>query len=374
MNRNLLGGMSASSFLRRHWQKHPLLVRNALPGFRGLLDLVGMIELAGRDDCESRLVIRHGERWTVEHGPLSASRFNRLPARNWTLLVQGVDLFLHEARQLLSQFNFIPYSRFDDMMISYAPAGGGVGAHFDSYDVFLLQGPGQRRWQIGRQPDLALRKGAPLKILRRFDPQGEAVLDPGDMLYLPPQFAHDGVAVGDCYTYSIGFHAPSHHELTSEFLMFLEERLQPPGRYADPGLELQNSPAEIGPGMIREIDKVLDRIRWTRKDAVDFLGVYLTEPKQQVLFSAPAKPLTFSAFVSASRRGGVQLVPGSKMLYSGAKFFVNGEIPRTTAASMQMLRTLANIRRLPGRRFPRNSQAADLLYEWYRAGYICLET
>lgn len=367
MNRTLLGGLSEPAFLRRHWQKTPLLVRNALPGFAGVLGLDDMIQLAGRDDCESRLIMRNGRNWTVEHGPFPSSRLRRLPPRNWTLLVQGVDLLLQEARQLLSQFRFIPYSRLDDIMVSYAPDGGGVGPHFDSYDVFLLQGPGRRRWQVSHQKDLALREDIPLKILKRFRPHGEALLDPGDMLYLPPHFAHDGTAVGDCYTYSIGFRAPSHRELACEFLMFLEERLRLPGRYADPELSLQEHPAEIGTAMIRKIGKALRGIRWSSRDTVDFLGSYLTEPKQQVRFTPPSRPVAFGAFVRAARLKGVGLSAGSQMLYSGVKLFINGETADTAQGA---LRRLANDRSLPGHRFPRDRGAVELLYQWYRAGYI----
>lgn len=366
VNRTLLGGLSAPAFLRRHWQKTPLLVRNAVPGFAGILDLRDMVELAGRDDCESRLIMRNGRNWTVEHGPFSPSHLRSLPARDWTLLVQGVDLLLPEARQLLSQFRFIPYSRLDDLMVSYAPDGGGVGPHFDSYDVFLLQGPGRRRWRVSRQRDLALREDSPLKILKHFRHQGEAELGPGDMLYLPPHFAHDGTAVGDCYTYSIGFRAPSHQELASEFLMFLEERLRLSGRYADPDLALQGHPAEIGAAMIRKIGGALRGIRWSSRDTVDFLGAYLTEPKQQVRFTPP-RALPIRAFVQAARRKGVCLAPGSQMLYSGARLFINGESADITQGA---LRKLADDRRLPGRRFPRDGGAVELLYQWYRAGYI----
>jgi len=146
VTKTLLGGLSVPTFLQRHWQKQPLLVHGAFPGFDGLLDFGGMIELAGRDDCESRLVVRHGDRWSVEHGPFDRKRFSHLPPRDWTLLVQGLEQMLPAARQLLSHFNFIPYGRLDDLMVSYAPAGGGVGPHFDSYDVFLLQGPGNGGW------------------------------------------------------------------------------------------------------------------------------------------------------------------------------------------------------------------------------------
>ena len=286
----LLGCMSASSFLRRHWQKNPLLVRGAIPGFEGVVDWRGVIELAGRDDCETRLVLRAGRRWTVEHGPFARRYLSSLPQRNWTLLVQGVNLLLPAARKLLSRFDFIPHIRLDDLMLSYAPPGGGVGPHFDSYDVFLLQGSGQRLWKVGRQDDLTLVDGAPLKILRRFVPQGECVLGPGDMLYLPPGFAHEGVALDASFTYSIGFRAPSHQELVSQFLIFLEERLNPSGRYQDPDLETQTHPARIGPAMVAQVQRTLGSIRWDRGDVADFLGTYLTEPKPHVLFSAAAQP------------------------------------------------------------------------------------
>ncbi|MGH8631647.1 MAG: cupin domain-containing protein, partial [Burkholderiales bacterium] len=223
MIQTLLGGLSASAFLRRHWQKSPLLIRGAIPRFEGFADLPSLISLAAREDCESRLVIRDRGRWRVEHGPLARSRWRRLPRGGWTLLVQGLNHFLPRARRLLAYFSFVPHARLDDLMVSFAPAGGGVGPHFDSYDVFLLQGSGRRLWQVALTPDLEVVEDAPLRILRRFEPQGQCVLAPGDMLYLPPGWAHDGVALDDCYTYSIGFRAPRHREIISEFLGYLDE-------------------------------------------------------------------------------------------------------------------------------------------------------
>ena len=372
VNKQLLGGLSPSAFLRRHWQKQPLLVRGAMPEFDGILDFGEMIELACRDDCESRLVIRQADRWTVEHGPFARKRFSRLPARNWTLLLQGVDQILPAARQLLVHFDFIPYSRLDDLMVSYAPAGGGVGAHFDSYDVFLLQGPGQRQWQVGRQRDLSLMENAPLKILKHFAPDGQCLLSAGDMLYLPPAFAHDGVAVGACYTYSIGFRAPSHRELMSQFLIFLEERLDSSGRYSDPDLSMQAHPAKIGAGMIARVERVLGEISWSRLDVIEFLGSYLTEPKPHVLFVPPRKPLSEGAFSKAARHSGVELALTCLMLYGSATLFINGESHKISNAMKQPLRRLADARRLPGRQIPLRGPATDMLYRWYRAGYICL--
>ena len=373
VKKRLLGGLSASTFLRRYWQKQPLLVRGAIPGFDGVLDFGDMIELACRDDCESRLVVRHADRWTIEHGPFIRNRLSRLPARNWTLLLQGLDQVLPAARQLLSHFDFIPYSRLDDLMVSFAPAGGGVGAHFDSYDVFLLQGPGQRCWQVGRQRDLALVENAPLKILKRFSPDGQCLLSAGDMLYLPPAFAHDGVAVGACYTYSIGFRAPSHRELMSQFLIFLEERLAGGGRYADPDLSVQTQPAKIGAAMIGKVERVLGEINWSRGDVVEFLGCYLTEPKQHILFAPPPKPLSAVAFSRAARGRGVELALTSLMLYSNAMLFINGEPYQKISKAMQPpLQRLADERRLRGRQIPLRDPVTDMLYLWYRAGYIYL--
>lgn len=367
----LLGGLNAATFLRRHWQKQPLLVRGAMPDFHGILDLDELKELACHDECESRLVRHRGNQWSVEHGPFSRKRLSRLPARDWTLLVQGIERVLPAARELLSHFNFIPYSRLDDLMISYAPPGGGVGAHFDSYDVFLLQGPGQRRWRVGHQHDLTLVDDAPLKILRDFSPDGECVLAPGDMLYLPPEHAHEGVALDGCFTYSIGFRAPSHRELVSRFLAHLDDGLAIDGRYADPDLRPQDQPARIDAGMIDKIEAVLDALTWSRRDIASFIGTYLTEPKSQVVFATPTRALAKTAFSKAMQQSGVELAGGTLMLHSGPQVFINGESHRVDATVAGVLRKLADRRELPGHGV--SATAMDLLYQWYRAGYIYLK-
>lgn len=202
----LLGDQSPNDFMRRYWQKKPLLIRQAIPGFKPPVTIAAVKKLARRDDVESRLIWRENGEWQMESGP-----FARLPKDNegdWTLLVQSVDLHSDAAAELMQQFRFIPDVRLDDVMISIASHGGGVGPHFDSYDVFLLQAAGEREWRYGRQKDLSLEPDLPLKILSRFEPEAQAVLAPGDMLYLPPQAAHDGIATGDgCMTISIGFRA-----------------------------------------------------------------------------------------------------------------------------------------------------------------------
>ena len=371
MTKHALAELSASEFLRRYWQKKPLLARNAQPGCAGIVQPGGLFDLAGREDLESRLVLRHGSRWQVRHGPFGRRAFAKLPRRGWTLLVQGVDRVLPAARQLLERFSFIPYARLDDVMVSYAPPGGGVGPHFDSYDVFLLQGEGSRRWRIGRQRDLELVPGAPLRILRRFRPSREWVTQAGDLLYLPPRCAHDGIALSDCITYSIGFRAPGAQELGARFLEFLQDQLNLDGQYTDPGLKSQRRPARLADDMLRKVRRVLRRIHWNDADATRFLGCYLTEPRASVLFERPSRPLSESAFRARVARGGTRLALPSRMLFRGSTLFINGEAHTPGATAARPLSRLADRRSLPPHlRLDRES--AQLLYQWYRAGYIQL--
>ena len=371
MTKTRLAGLTLAEFLHRHWQKKPLLVRNALPGCSDILQREGLFELAARDDLESRLVRRAGGRWSVRHGPFSPRELNRLPKSGWTLLVQGVDLAVPAARALLDRFSFIPYARLDDVMVSYAPAGGGVGPHFDNYDVFLLQGEGRRRWCVSRQRDLELVAGAPLRILRRFRPAREWVLGPGDLLYLPPRCAHDGVAMaGGCITYSIGFRAPGAQELGARFLDYLQDHLRLSGIYEDPGLRPQRHPARLGDGMVRKVRGFLQGIRWDGSDVARFLGCHLTEPKAHVVIPRPARPLSARAFAARAARDGVGLAAQTRMLFRGRTLFINGEACEAGAAAARLLAHLADCRSLPARSRI-DPESARLLYQWYRAGYIC---
>jgi len=214
----LLGGLSPKEFLQRHWQKRPLLVRRALPGFRGVIAKRPLFALASSDEVESRLVERRGAHWRVTHGPISQDRFKQTRARDWTLLVNGVNQHAAPAEQLLRRFAFLPQARLDDVMVSYAAPGGGVGPHVDSYDVFLVQGAGRRLWRIERARRFSLVERAPLKLIEDFSPQEEYLLEPGDLLYLPPGWGHDGIALGECFTCSVGFRAPRGAELGAAFL------------------------------------------------------------------------------------------------------------------------------------------------------------
>ena len=342
MKLRLLGNMTAREFLRRHWQKRPLLVRAALPRFRGVVDLSGLRALAARDDVESRIVERRGTRWETQHGPFKKASPRKT---NATLLVSGVNLHVGAADALLRLFSFVPLARLDDVMVSYATPGGGVGPHADSYDVFLLQGPGRRRWKTW-SPDGSV--------------HGQYTLDTGDMLYLPPGWRHDGVALDPCYTYSIGFRAPRGAELGAAFLDWLHERGLPDARYRDPGLTPAARAAAIPSGMVSFCEKALKGIRWGRRDVTVFLGEYLSTPKPHVVFR-PSK----------SRGAELSLDPKTQLLYSGNRFFINGESFVTSKSAAVRLKELAERRRMPTSRLA-GAPLRDLISAWLRAGYAHL--
>jgi 50S ribosomal protein L16 3-hydroxylase len=287
------------------------------------------------------------------------------------MLVQGVNLFDERADELLRQFRFVPDARLDDLMISYATDGGGVGPHFDSYDVFLLQAQGKRRWRIGAQQDLTLVEGLPLKILANFEAEEEFVLEPGDMLYLPPHYAHDGVAEGECMTYSIGFRAPSYQELGEAFLQFMADSIELPGRYADPALQPAAKPAEIPREMLATITEELNKVRWDEEDVTIFLGEHMSEPKHNVFFTGPARPLTVGRFMETAAKRGLKLSLKTLMLYRGKHVFINGESFAVGRADKVVLDVLANERRLDGAMLGQASDdVLDALYTWYQDGWI----
>ena len=369
--RPLLGGQTPSTFLRRYWQKDALLVRGAIPDFAGLHTRAQLFAMAQRDDVESRLLIRHGRTWTLEHGPFTARALRALPPRDWTLLVQGANLESDAADALLRRFSFLPFARLDDLMVSYAAPGGGVGPHVDSYDVFLLQGFGRRRWRYGRQDDLSLRPGLPVKILRRFVPAHDAILMPGDMLYLPPAYAHDGIAVDACTTYSIGFRAASHQELAEAFFDWMRDHIELPGRYSDPAALPTQEPARIGAAMVRKAAAALARARWKRPAVARFLGAMLSEPKSHVVFAAPAAPLSRTRFDVALRRHGAELDRRTQWLYDDDAIFLNGNVHPWPAGDRQPLLQLANLRALPAMAVPAlSADARAFLHQAHDDGYL----
>lgn len=330
----LLGGLSPEQFLQEYWQKKPLLVRGALPGFTSPLAPEELAGLACEEDVESRLIMERGGEypWQLRHGPFDEEDFAALPETHWTLLVQEVDRLVPEVAQILDYFRFIPSWRIDDVMISYAPEGGGVGAHIDNYDVFLLQGKGHRRWQIGAEPvvEETLVPDLDVRILADFTPAEEWVLGPGDMLYLPPRFAHAGVAMDDCMTYSIGFRAPSYEDLFSGFLTHVLEQLGPLDRYGDPDLRLQDNPGEISREALARIRKIFHT--FVTDEAIDrWFGAFVTEPKRGYNALPLDTPYTPDELVEAIEQGvGLVRNPGTRFAYvrhenGDVSLFVNGE-------------------------------------------------
>jgi 50S ribosomal protein L16 3-hydroxylase len=383
----LLGGLTPQQFMRRHWQKKPLLVRQALPGFKPILSRSELFELAGQESVESRLVVQVATGWRMKSGPFVLRSLPALNKPGWSLLVQGVDMHNAKAHALLQQFRFVPDARMDDLMISYASAGGGVGPHFDSYDVFLLQASGRRRWRIGKQTDFTLQEGVPLKILQNFAPTEEFVLEAGDMLYLPPRYAHDGVAEEafsadgkpeDCMTYSIGFRAPSQTELAGVLLQRLaefgaddEDSAAAPKLYRDPQQPATANPAAL-PVELTEFAR--QAVASALKDPLALacaLGEYLTEPKPSVWFDEPAEDLTGAPLFGAESN--LVLDARTRMMYDEHHLFINGESYRAKGADAALMHRLADQRQLSAIELRKASVSAqNLLADWRSAGWLAL--
>ncbi len=391
--KQLLNNLSPEQFLAQYWQKKPLLIRQAIPNFKSFLSTEELVSLVIDEDAEGRLITNKNGKWQVKSDPqdlqkfISERDFGKLPQKTtgttkaklfWTILVQNVNHHLPQAVDLLQQFSFIPHARLDDLMISYAPKGSGIGAHVDSYDVFLLQGAGKRKWQISSQKDLSLQENAPLKLLKNFVPSQEWVLEAGDMLYLPPHIAHCGISESnDCMTYSIGFRAPSYAELAHEFLSYLQDNIAANknlrGMYCDPDLAIQTHPAQISDALISNIHAALGAIVWKSNDIGDFLGHYLTEPKNHVYFDAPQN-LSLEAFTKQLAKKPISLNLKTQLLFTKQHFYMNGEQLTIPAQLNDYMRELADKRCIKTPALQPNIQAAlgDALFDCYLAGYIKL--
>ena len=371
----LLGGLSAAQFMRRYWQKKPLLVRGAMPGIMPPLDRAALFALAAEEGVESRLIRQQTKGWTLRHGPFARRSLPPTTQAGWTLLVQGVDLHHDAAHALLRDFRFIPDARLDDLMISYASDGGGVGPHFDSYDVFLLQVAGRRRWSIGRQKDLSLQPGVPLKILQHFEPEHSWVLEPGDMLYLPPRYAHDGVAEGgDCMTYSIGLRSPEKSHLAADLLARMAEAhaeaaedapVERRSHYRDARQDAVDAPAAM-PAALRAYAREAVEAALRDADIVDrALGESMTEPKANVWFEPGEAPDDWST------HPGVRLDRRTRMLYDERHIYINGESFRAGGRDATLMRKLADQRALEAADLRKASDdALDLMGDWAEAGWL----
>lgn len=384
---SLLGGLTPAQFLKDHWQKKPLLVRQAVPQFRGFLDPSGLCRLAARPDAVSRTVMdtqakNAAARFKLREGPFKKLDVTQAP-KNWSLLVQGIEAQHDEGWALLQLFNFVPTSRVDDLMVSWATTGGGVGAHSDLYDVFLLQGSGRRRWRIEEGGDLSV-VGGDMRVLKHFKPQQEWVLEPGDMLYLPPDVAHEGVSLDDhCMTWSIGFTQPTHAQLSGNFLAYLDMQEPEKGILQDPDLKESLHPAELTDDSITRVNRSLacslgltPGSTFDQERVAGFLG-RLSTGRPDVDYEAPRKPLTKDAFSKRLHAAGtLRLSRKTRMLFRGRRLFVNGEEivvppPRKNEADvMELLIQLADQRALvlPAR----DAAFALLAYDLYVAGFVVL--
>lgn len=365
----LLGGLSPATFMRRHWHKKPLVIRQAIPGFKPLLDRSELFAMAADEDVESRLVVqkavKSGPGWQMRHGPFERKSLPPLKQPGWTLLVQGMDLHDDAMHALMNQFRFVPDARLDDLMVSYATDGGGVGPHFDSYDVFLLQAHGRRRWRIGKQTDLTLQPDVPLKILANFEPEEEFVLEAGDMLYLPPRYAHDGIAEGECMTYSVGFRSPGAAEMAQEMLQRLAEGCDEEGadaKYRDPTQRAVEHSAEIPQALEQFARTALLRALKDPLALPRALGEHLSEPKANVWFDDQP---------DAQLRGAIRLDRRTRMLYDAHHVFINGEGFRAAGRDATVMRQLADARMLDAKSVARLSDGAkELVQEWMEAGWL----
>lgn len=327
----LLGGLTAREFLRDYWQKKPLLIRQAMPGFESPISPDELAGLSLEEEVESRLVLEHGAHpWEMRRGPFAEDTYQNLPEKDWTLLVQAVDQFVPEVAELLEQFRFLPSWRIDDVMISFAAPGGGVGPHFDNYDVFLLQGQGRRRWKIGQMCDAesALLPHADLRILADFQQSDEWVLEPGDMLYLPPRLAHFGIAEDDCMTYSVGFRAPSAAEVLTHFTDFLAQFLPDEERYSDAGAAPVADPHEIQREALDRLKTLLNEHMSDERLLLTWFGQFMTEPRYPEMVAGAE--VEEEDFLEAIQDGAVLIRnPSARMAWSevdiGLLLFASGQ-------------------------------------------------
>lgn len=382
-----LGGLTPAQFMKRHWQKKPLLVRNAFPDFVPPVSITEVLDLCGNDLAQSRLIKKSKTKWSLAHGPFSPRQIPSIKKADWTVLVQQVNTLLPGADCFLDAFRFIPEARLDDLMISVAGPNGGIGAHVDSYDVFLVQAAGKRRWEIATDFHPELEDDVPLKILRDFTAQEDWVLGPGDLLYLPPNIAHRGTAVGPgCMTWSVGFRAPGRVALADHAWASHLDQLED-GNWQDPWLTATDSPGEIPARLLRELtDHVLSS--FPNKAAVqNAIAGLLSEPAPSAVFQAPKRPASLAKFWDYAAKKGVRLASASRFLYFGDALYLNGErIGQDLSKSdVQTLKKLSDSRQLSketcvflrqhlSERLPTRSgqpgQVQNTLYEMYLDGWI----
>lgn len=383
----LLGGISPERFMKQFWHKKPLLVRGAIPAFAlsaqnneplgSPISYEELVKFADQEGVESRLI--QSKPWRLDQGPFNKKSIPKMDKSYWTLLLQGMEAHHPAAAKILSWFRFIPDARLDDLMISVAGIGGGVGPHFDSYDVFLIQMSGRRQWRISTQKDLSLNPNLPLKILQNFDCQQEWVLEPGDMLYLPPHIAHDGIALDSgCQTWSVGFRSPSFKELLQEGLWRLAESLEEfpelESKFADPQQEATANAEQLPQEMIKQLKAQLNALQLHQIDRfLPGVTAYLSEPKQQAFFDGPKNPLSPRHFSLKLTKTALIPSPQTRILSLDKRVFCNGD--EVTKSQSDVVRsawhTLSTNKRLVTKQL--KSVDKTSLYEAYLSGWLIFE-
>lgn len=380
--------------MRDYWQKKPLLVRNAIPTFslgkesgqtfESPISAAELAAIAAREEVETRLV--RAKPWRLEHGPLSKKKIPPFNQKDWTILLQGMEAHHPAAATILSWFRFIPDSRLDDLMISLAGPGGGVGPHLDSYDVFLIQMSGRRHWKISAQKNHDLLPDLPLKILADFKKEHEWVLEPGDLLYLPPKIAHDGIALDPgTQTWSVGFRAPSWKELLQEVLWGMAESLENDssiaGLFSDPWQKATANPAKLPEELLKELENKIRKLPLSGKNLHSILenslGKILSEPKPSVFFDAPEALLSQSQFTKACALQGLRASPKTRLTLTSQALFCNGEEFLNTTKSGKTFKNWSKFSQ--NRSFSsneckkliqENAHFFDLAYEGYECGWF----
>lgn len=369
------GNLTAEEFLRDYWQQKPLLIRNAFPNLEPVITSDELAGLSLEEEVESRLIQfkPNNSEYQLDCGPLNEETFSSLPESHWTLLVQAVDHYSPEAKTLLKAFNFVPNWRIDDLMISYATPGGGVGPHYDNYDVFLIQAEGTRRWELGdiESSQSARLPDAPVMILSDFKSLESFDLEPGDMLYLPPQVAHNGVATSkDCVTYSAGFRAPSDAEILRTVSDHIGESLTSEERFSDAKRPVCQNPGEIDQASIDQIAQRLTELLSNRAQLETALGSLFSEPKYPDQLEN-ADPDEFQDWLMDAQEFGIEITPNNRLLYlEGEQFklFCNGEPITVDESEKELAKQLANKGYLLGRKV--NLENLALLKQLFSNGVV----
>lgn len=386
--------MSPEVFMRDYWQKKPLLVKNAIPTFslgkvagtpfESPISAAELVSIAQQDEVETRLV--QAKPWRLAHGPFTKKKIPALHQPDWTILLQGMEAHHPAAATILSWFRFIPDSRLDDLMISLAGPGGGVGPHLDSYDVFLIQMSGRRHWKISAQKNHDLLPDLPLKILSDFRKEHDWVLEPGDLLYLPPKIAHDGIALdAGTQTWSVGFRAPSWRELLQEVLWGMAESLENDpaiaSLFTDPWQKATTQPADLPKQLVKELENKVRKLPLSGKNLTELLenslGKILSEPKPSVFFDAPQNTLSQTQFMKTCAIYGLQASPKTRLILTSKALFCNGEEFLNASNSGKTFKNWSNFaqKRLFSsieckKLFKNDSSFVDLAYEAYQCGWL----